>query len=514
MTQGAPRVTDGTEGVDTDPGIGPKSAPTAVGPTDASRSSFGTGPADTISKVRTPNVGGLQDLQVGRVQTITLADNAGVDTWTITAYLDGALVGTTAALDDDASSATVQTAIRALLAGTDLTVVTDGDPVPGAAGQYVVTHARNFFSRHFPKYVVTGTGMTGVVANAAVGSNISALGETQYEGTPTVFTAGVPTTPAAPHATELAGPVIGTITVNAGTNEVQTAVVSPGADSGTFRLRFRRAYSAELAFDTGVLEVQAEVDAMFTELFGDSADAPTVDQTVGAEVQTIDLADVAEADTFKIATGAGATAKTATIVVPAIVTGTVLAALIETRLNAVLGAGAVSVSATSGTAYVVTFDEAGDPATLQVTDEVGFTAKADAGYTTGVIVTSARTDGTFTFTFANGEFAGRPIRGGLATYEDEVLDGAVAEPVVITAGTPGVLGNISAAYTEQATVGDSVFAEAFNDVTHKSYGAQNDAASPAAIGSLPPGDYTLVMRTVADGALSPPTTKAFTQTSA
>jgi hypothetical protein len=129
-------------------------------------------------------------------------------------------------------------------------------------------------------------------------------------------------------------------------------------------------------------------------------------------------------------------------------------------------------------------------------------------------ITALDAEAGWKFTFANGKFAGRPVRGGIQIRADVLEDGGVLEPATQSVVTPGVLGSASAAYTEQAVVGDSVFGEAVNDTTGKGYSAQKDAATPAVFSSLPPGAYTLVLRTVADKALSAPSTKAFTVTSA
>jgi hypothetical protein len=145
---------------------------------------------------------------------------------------------------------------------------------------------------------------------------------------------------------------------------------------------------------------------------------------------------------------------------------------------------------------------------LAVTGTSGEDATPDAN-------TAQNAEAGWKFTFENGALAGMPIRGGLRVQDDSLEDGGVAETGTLAVGTAGVLGSISAAYTEQATVGDSIIAVAVNDTTGKQYGsAEPDAASPIAIASLPVGAYTLVARTVADRALSAPSTKAFTVASA
>ena len=127
----------------------------------------------------------------------------------------------------------------------------------------------------------------------------------------------------------------------------------------------------------------------------------TLGSSTVLEVQTVDLADVADLDTFRIATGAGQTLKTAVITVPTgsgAAAGAPTAALMETELNVIYGAGTVTVTAVDANSFTVDYLKNFDPVLMQVTDPVGFTAKADVGYVLGVITTTAATVGDETYT--------------------------------------------------------------------------------------------------------------------
>jgi hypothetical protein len=101
----------------------------------------------------------------------------------------------------------------------------------------------------------------------------------------------------------------------------------------------------------------------------------------------------------------------------------------------------------------------------------------------------------------------------LYVHSDLLTDGGVLEPGTLSVTTPGVLGSISAAYSENGA-GDSVIAAAINDATGESFGYAGDAATPVVITGIPPGVCHLVLRTVEDGRVSKADSKAFTQTSA
>jgi hypothetical protein len=99
---------------------------------------------------------------VNEVQTVTLADAAGADTWTLT--FSGQ---TTSALDDDASAATVQGALEALsnIAVGDVTVT------GSAGGPYTVTFAGVYAGKPVALMTGTGTGCTVTVAETTPGVN-------------------------------------------------------------------------------------------------------------------------------------------------------------------------------------------------------------------------------------------------------------------------------------------------------------------------------------------------------
>jgi hypothetical protein len=99
---------------------------------------------------------------VNEVQTVTLADAAGADTWTLT--FSGQ---TTSALDDDASAATVQGALEALsnIAVGDVTVT------GSAGGPYTVTFAGVYAGKPVALMTGTGTGCTVTIVETTPGVN-------------------------------------------------------------------------------------------------------------------------------------------------------------------------------------------------------------------------------------------------------------------------------------------------------------------------------------------------------
>lgn len=494
-----------TGGSDTAPGIGPKRVARNDAGTKTSRSAFGTGPADVITQENEfhTEASGRFDARGGQVVTITLADVTAGDEFVLTATeADNLDMADTIAFTagTDMTAAAIQTALRSLLTGADLTVVT-GDT---DTGPFTVTfNESEFYSRRFPKLiVVSATGMSATITPAADPAVKRYLGETKYEST-----------------TELVGPTIGTITVTAGVDEIQTLTPGNGVDGGTVQLQFRRGRTGEIAYDATVTEIQAEIDAAFNQLQGtgiDSDEAPTVAVSSGSEVQTIDFGDMNTADTCKLTYNS--VESTTTLTYNAAIT----AAQVQVLVDECAGAGEYVVTRTSNLVYVLTKQGAGAGASIfSVTSTATFTPKGTGGYVLGVIITTAFTAATgavvFSFTFENGALAGMPIRGGLYVFDNEgdgsFTDGGVADTAVMAVATPGVLGSASAAYTEQATVGDSVFGEAVNDTTGKGYSAQKDTDSPAVFSGLPVGTYLCILRTVADKALSAPSTKAFTVTS-
>ena len=493
----AKRLATETTGVDTAPGVGPKRVALNDAGTKTSRSAFGTGPADVItqeSEFHTEASGRFDARGSGQV-LITLVDAAGADTFTLTATLDGTLVGTTSALNDDETAANVQAALRSVLAGTDLTVAAGSN-----GGPFTVTfNDDEFYSRHFPTITGTGTGCTVVVTRVADPAVKRYLGETKYEST-----------------TELVGPTIGDITVTDAIDEVQTLSFSAGTDGGDFSLQFRNGRTGIHDWDFELPVLAAEIDNVFEQRTTTSAaDAPTVRwavplvlevefvdwDTTDDAILTYDTTDASDSIEFAtVDAGASAAAREAIIV-----------AWVKT-INAFASGDVTAAEVTENFKYNVTFHDGprglanGDFA-LAVTGTTNEDATPDQ-------ITAADPEAGVAFTFENGQFAGKPIRGGIFIATDTLEDGGVDEPATMTVTTAGVLGSASAAYTEQTTVGDSVFGEAVNDATGVGYSAQKDADSPAVFTGLPTGTYTLVLRTVADLALSSPSTKAFTVASA
>ena len=449
----------------------------------------------------------LRDARGNRVQLITVSSFGGGDEFALTAELNGQNLGDTISFTNgtDAASSDIQTALRTLL--------TDTCTVSGStnAGPYTVTFLASEYARKFPKLqVASSTGCTAVVSVvqgaqelavvAAAEFGINKLGEShRVSETDTIMR-----------------PTIGTITVNAGTDQIDSLTYEAGTNGGTYNFTYHAGISVGvstpfggvggIAWNSTTAVFQAQLDAVA------GTDAPTVSLYSGGEVQTIDLNDVAQNDTFKIATGAGGTAKTASITVPSLVdSGTALAALIATRLNTVLGAASVSVSATDGNTYVVTWLKPGNQVQMQVTDQSGFTCNDPDS--TGVATNTAGTVAVWRFTWESGNQAGRPVvLGTLGTSSNLLTATAVATEVTWATVTPGVLGNISGAYTERGS-GDSILGAAINDSTGNSYGFQVDADSAIAVSSLPPGDYHLIARTIEDGRVSKADSKAFTMTS-
>jgi hypothetical protein len=491
-----------TGGSDTSPGIGPKVVSKNDDATKTSQSQFGTGPSDVITQESEfhTEASGRFDARGSRIVVVTLSSFGGTDSFTITFQEADGTYATTAAIvrGTNAAASDVQTAVRAVLTGTDLTTVA-GDT---DAGPYTITfNDAEYFSRRFPRIVsINGTGCTGAVSQPTDGSQFGTkryLGETKYEGT-----------------TELVGPTLGTITVTDTVDEVQTFTPGSGVDGGSVYLEFRRGRSGAIAFDADKAVIQAAVDNMFGQAAGlvGGTDSPVVTVS-GTEVVTLDLGDMSTADTCKI-TYAGHESSL-TLTYDAALTAAAVQLVVD---SATVTAGLYTVARTSNLVYTLTKQSAGASGAFSVTSIVGFTPKGTGGYTLGFLVTTTWSlsagQTLWVFTYSRGKLNGMPIRGGIRVGAQTALtDGGVADTAVLTVTTPGVLGSASAAYTEQATVGDSIFCTAVNDTTGVSYDGQKDAASPAVVGSvtgLPPGTYTFIARTVADKALSAPSTKAFT----
>ena len=439
-----------------------------------------------------------RDLRPNRVLTVD-TDASGADTFTLSFTLDpdpdGTFKGTvdadgvftTAAIDDDAVAATIQAAIRSALPGTDLTVVT-GD----APGPFTITFDPYFWPRRYPRVIGTGTGCTVTVENAALSaqspdSAIDAIGESHFVS---------PTD-------SILAPTIGTATVTGGTDEVQTLDYSAGTDGGTFQLRYKNGIGGTLDFDASWDEVQAVVDAIFDDSLGpelSSADSPTVAGRGTSDVQTLELNDIAAADTYKLTFNGHESA----LITYAVDSSAAILAALEGLVDFVPG-DILSVTSTDDDTYPITFDPSlGDVGAITITTQTGFTA-------TGVTHTATGVQDGFTFTYENGNLAGRPVP--LIALEDDSLDdGGVLEPATITASTPGVLGSVSIAYTENGG-GDNVVATVVFDDTGECFDLQVDAATPAVFDGLIPGDYTAVFRTDEDDRVSKAASAAFSVTS-
>jgi hypothetical protein len=484
--------------------LGPKGTHKADALTTASQSRFGTTPSDTVSPSGDFNAGGMtMDLR-GGTEVITMASYGTGDSFTITFQeADGTKV-TTAALVKATNSAAsdLQTAIRAALTGTDLTVVTGND-----GGPYTITYNRFYQGRRFPKIVaVTCTGCTATVSRTKTpASRLGGghLGESLFDGD------GV----GPGHS--LDAPTLGTITVTDAVDEEQTLDLAASTDGGTFELQFRRGRSGSLAWNASRATVATAVQNMFDQCAGlTSADAPTVQKRGTNEVQTLTLSSWDGGDTIKLTYGgneSGAVTQASDATAGFQTAIDTVAALVHSDYTA----GDIVVTRTDATHYVFTFSGK----SVSGTNVGAITATNGTGSATGSVAET--TPGVFDgykFTFENGQLAGMPIRGGIRIFRDGFTASSVAAPASISATTAGVLGSASAAYTELATYGDSVLAVAVSDTTGKEYGSGTggaavlDAASPVVIGSLPVGTYTLVARTynAASQRSGPVATKAFT----
>lgn len=461
--------------------------------------------ADALYDVSTA----FRDARGNRVVEVT-TDAAGADTFTLTFQVDPDLDGyygragvvdvdgafTTGAIQDNDVAATIQTAIRAALPGTDVTVV-----IGDAPGPFYIVFDREFYSRRYPTVTGTGTGCTVTVTTAV--ASVKALQEDKGGTGSVVLVPGeirhLGESKRVTEADSILKPTIGTITVTPGVDEVQTFDYSPGIDGGTVSFGLRTGsgdgVTGGLTFASSLVAVQAALDAL-------SADAPTVGGRGVSEIQTLELNDIAAADTYKLTANG---VETTLITYAADSSAAILAALVAHP--SFVAADIISVTATDDDTYPITFALSFDAPTITITTFTGFTP-------TGVTATQAPTQDGFVFTFESGDTAGRPVGlGRLYVHSDLLTDGGVLEPGTLSVTTPGVLGSISAAYTENGA-GDSVIAAAINDATGESFGYAGDAATPVVITGIPPGVCHLVLRTVEDGRVSKADSKAFTQTSA
>lgn len=452
------------------------------------------------------------------------SDAAGADTFTLSfecdvdnipGYVKGTLdvdgVFTTSALNDDDSAATIQTAIRAALPGTDLTVV------EGPGPDFYIIFDRYFWPRNYPRVTFNGTGCTatvtvvsdidqdtlGTVLISARDGEISALGESQYVSP----------------SDSIIRPTIGTITVTGGTDAVHKLAFSAGTDGGTWGAHYSAPPSPGLSpgvrgratfdWDADPADVQAGLDTLM------GANAPTVAwvtpldmeinfvdwDTTDDAILTYDTTDASDSLEFATIDGLATAAEREAAIV----------AWVKT-IDAFAGSTITATETTSKQEYDVVFHTG--PVGLAVADfslAVTGTTNEDATPDQNVALNS---EAGISFTFENGDLAGRPVSVNTfyAVSDDLLTDGGVSEPGTYTETTAGVLGSISAAYTEQGS-GDTILVAAVKDVGGASYGGTFDAATPVVIGSLPPGAYHLVARTVEDGRVSKAHSKAFTMTS-
>lgn len=444
----------------------------------------------------------FRDARPDRVQVLTFDDvpDTGKKAKIYYALADGTR-GKTAFFvqGTNLTAAAIQTALRSATGDTALTVTGTTD-----TGPFTVTHTKATFARAFPKYTVTdnddATTAGSFAASVEAGegdATIGALGEShRVSETNTILK-----------------PTIGTVTVTAGTDEVQSLTYSAGTDGGTFALRVARAGSTvDLDFDASVLEVQTALDEVAGEDY-----APTASIQSGAAVATLDLDDIGAGDTYKLTYDSVATAGTYGGVVAGVNTyGATDTTDIQSMVDELLGANEAVVARVDNNTYTITKLRSGAFAsTFTATSAVGFTPLGSGGYTAGGKITTAAGDLVWYFTFESAFTAGRPIDGthgfGLGATT-ALTDGGVTEAPTLAVVTPGVLGSASSTYTENGG-GSDVLGAAVNDDTGVSYGFQKDAASPIVTGSLPAGTYHLILRTVESGRVSKADTKAFTVTS-
>jgi hypothetical protein len=106
------------------------------------------------------------------VQTLTLSNNAGADTFTLT-YLDGtADAETTGALNDDATAGDIETALKALN-GIDAADV----DVTGTNPLFSIEFMGKLGFQAIPLLVGTGTGMNADVTAGTAGYDLTAVGD-------------------------------------------------------------------------------------------------------------------------------------------------------------------------------------------------------------------------------------------------------------------------------------------------------------------------------------------------
>lgn len=417
-----------------------------------------------------------RDIRKNISQLITLTGFAGVDSFTITF----GRLGTTAAFvrGTNATAAAIQTALRTLTGDSGLTVAGDTDE-----GPFTVTFSGSRLTNGQPwkLFTINGTGCTGVAT--AITRPETLMGQSRL-------------TDSADSSVALVPPTIGTITVTDSTNEVFTLDFSAGTDAGTFRLSVDGVETDDIAYNATWDEVATELDAAFLSAGYAAADAPTVAGKGTSDVQTIELGDIAAADTYKLTFNTHATGTITYEADSSVAIKAALEALADFEPGDIL-----SVVSVDDDTYTVTFDPSlGNVGAITITNASGFTP-------TGVTHTATGAQDGFTFTFDGGEFEGQPVDSdpngpSFAVADDSLLDTPVAEPATFSVTTAGVRGSMSAAYTEQATVGDSVIAVCVQATTGVTYDAIVDASTPVVFDGLDPGTYYVYMATVANRRVS------------
>jgi hypothetical protein len=390
--------------------------------------------------------------------------------------------------------------------------------IQGDAPDFYIIFDRQFWPRNYPEVIFTGTGCTatvtvvdedtqdetGAVLIAARDGEINALGEShQVSATDPILR-----------------PTIGTITVNAGVDKVDTLSFSAGTDEGDYDLGTSKQVRT-FDWDDDVETVKDGIQSMFSTPAGSVVgDAPTVRWTTPLSMEIVFTAttdftstdsavltydntvdDPQDSDALlasAIEAGASAAARAALVT-----------AWVKT-IDAFADADITTAEVTDTVEYDVTFHTS--PRTLEVAHfALAVTGSGDEDATPDQN-TALDAEAGFTLTYENGKNAGRATVERVTVRRDALADGGVAEPATLTATTAGVLGDISIAYTENG--GDTVLAAAVLDSTGESFGFVGDAASPVAITGLVPGVYHAVLRTVEDGRVSKADSKAFTMTSA